>query len=203
MTEGNASPNWRGRNSSPMANQPGLLASAPQVVVRLLMASLSGALRRKHHPNRGHQDAYVEGQSPVLDIGEIEMHVEIERWTVARGDLPESGHPRFHVQASVVVKFVAANFVHRVRPRPHQAHLPAQHIPELRKFVEAVAADEPTETGDSGVIFELEDGAFPLIAVAQSLLQLVGSSGHGAELVAEKAASLGAGAFRRIESRSG
>jgi len=131
------------------------------------------------------------------------MHVEIERWTVARGDLPESGHPRFHVQAPVVVKFVAANFVHRVRPRPHQAHLPAQHIPELREFVEAVAADEPAETGDPGVIPKFEDWAFSLIAVAQSLLQLVGSSGHGAELVAEKAASLGACAFRRIEGRSG
>src|SRR6266446_3775860 len=203
MTEGNASPNWRGRNSSPMANQPGLLAPAPQVVARLLMASLSGALRRKEHPNRGHQDAYVEGQSPVLDIGEIEMHVEIERWTVARGDLPESGHPRLHVQAPVVVEFVAADFVHRVRPRPHQAHLPAQHIPELREFVEAVAADESAETGDPGVIPQLEDGAFPLIACAQSLLQLIGAGGHGAELVTEEAASLGAGAFRRVKGGSG
>ena len=94
----------------------------------------------------------IEAQVPVLDIGQIEMHIEIERCTLARADLPESGHAGLHVQAPVVVKLVAIDFIHRMRAWPNQAHLSTQHIPKLRKLVEAEAAKEMSEASDPGIV---------------------------------------------------
>src|SRR5713226_6663140 len=94
----------------------------------------SGSFRREQHANCAGEDAQVQAQAPVLDVGEIKVHVEFERRTVASGNLPETGDAGFHVKAPVVVKFVMADLVHRMRTLSNQTHLPAQHVPELREF---------------------------------------------------------------------
>src|SRR2546423_1158978 len=49
------------------------------------------------------------------------------------------------------MKFVMVDLVNRMRPRSNQAHFPAQHVPKLRQFVEAVAADNTADAMDGGV----------------------------------------------------
>src|SRR6266852_6778946 len=88
----------------------------------------SGSFRREQHPNCAGEDAQVQAQTPVLDVGEIKVQVEFERRTVASGNLPETGDARFHVKPPVVVKFVMADLVNRMRAGSNQAHLPAQHV---------------------------------------------------------------------------
>src|SRR5260370_8067909 len=74
-----------------------------------------GSFRREEHANCASEDTQVQAQAPILDVGEIEVHVDLERRTVASGNLPETGHAGFHVKAPVVVKFVMAGLVRRMR----------------------------------------------------------------------------------------
>src|SRR5437899_47414 len=100
------------------------------------------------------------------------------------------------------MKFVMVDLVDGMRPRSNQAHLPAQHVPELRQFVEAVAADNTADAGDSGVVVDLEGRAFSLVAIAQVFLEVCGVGHHGAKLVATEAAAFGAGALRGVDDRT-
>src|SRR5208337_1574268 len=163
----------------------------------------SGSFRCEQHVNRACEDAQVQKQAPVLDVGEIKVHVEFKRWTTARGNLPKTGDAGFYVKAPVVLQFVLADLGDGMRPRPDQAHLPVQHIPELRKFVEAVAAENMADASDSGIVVDFEDRALPLIAGAQILLQVFGVGHHGAKLVATEGAAFDPGAFGGINHRTG
>ena len=130
------------------------------------------------------------------------MHVEIERRAAARTNLPETRDARFHVKPAELVKFVMVDLIHRMGTRSNQAHLPVQYVPELRQFVEAVAADHTADSRDSGVIIEFEDRPLPLVVGAQFLLQVFGVGHHGAKLVATEAAAFGSGAFRGVDDRT-
>src|SRR5258708_24818789 len=163
----------------------------------------SGSFRREQDPNCACKDAQVQAQTPVFDVGKVKMHVEFERQTIPRRNLPETRDPGFNVKAPELVKFVMVDVVDRMRTRPNQAHLLAQHIPELRQLIEAVAADNSTDTGDSGVVVDLEDRALSLIAGTQVFLELCGVGDHGAKLVATEAAAFGACALRRVDDRTG
>ena len=62
-----------------------------------------------------------------------------DRATVAF-DLSEPGHPRPHPMALMIARSERREFIamrQRMRARPDQRHLTAQHVPELRKLVEA------------------------------------------------------------------
>src|SRR5208283_216563 len=155
----------------------------------------SGSFRREQHVNRACEDAQVQKQTPVLDVGEIKVHVEFERRTPARGNLPKTGDAGFYVKAPVVLKFVLADLGDGMRPRPNQAHLPAQHIPELREFVEAVAAEDVADASDSGVVVDFEDRALQLVAGAQIFLEVFGVGHHGAKLVAAERTAFDPGAL--------
>src|SRR5208282_3648512 len=163
----------------------------------------SDSFRHEQHANRAGEDTQVQEQTPVLDVSEIKVHVELERRTAARRNLPQTRDAGFHVKAPVVVKFVMIDFVDGMRPRSNQAHFSAQHVPELREFVEAIAADDTADAGDSGVVVNFENRAFSLVAVAQLFLQVFGVGHHGAKLIAAEAAPFGAGAFRGVDNRTG
>jgi len=81
-------------------------------------------------------------------------------------NLPQTRDPGFHVEAPELLKFVVVDLVDRMRPRSNQAHLSAQHVPELREFVETVAADDTADAGDPGVVIDFEYRSFSLVAEA-------------------------------------
>src|SRR5580692_11928215 len=206
--EGKASPKCRGRSSRPATCQSGLpslsrvRARARLGVLSVLMAR-SGSLRREQHANRAGENAQVQAQAPVLDVSEIEVHVEFERRTVARGNLPETRDARLHIQATELVKFVVIDLIDGMRPRSNQAHVSAQHVPELRKLIEAVATDDAPDARDSGVVVNLEDRTLPLVASAQVFLKVFRVRHHGAKLIAPEATALRSRAFRGVNDRAG
>ena len=70
-------------------------------------------------------------------------------------DLSPSGHPR----TNLVLNHIAGNFFFKLfhkkrplRPRPHQAHIPQQHIEKLRHLVDAGLSDKPSHRRHSGVM---------------------------------------------------
>src|ERR1700758_142853 len=141
-------------------------------------------------------------QAPVFDVSKVQMHVELERWTIACRDLPQAGYAWLHIKPPVMVKFVMVDLIDRVGPWSHQTHVPLDYIPELGEFVEAVSSDKLPNTSDSGVIINLENRTFSLIASAQFVLELFCVGSHRSKLVTVETSAFGTGSFRGVKNRS-
>ena len=71
--------------------------------------------------------------------------------------------------------------VGRHRPRPDEAHVTAEHVPELRQLVEARVAQETSEARDARVVLEQEPDRVRAL-FPELLSALVRIRDHGAEL---------------------
>src|SRR3981081_2040023 len=67
-------------------------------------------------------------------------------------------------------------------PRPDQAHVAEQHVPQLRQLVERATPEKASDTGDAGVAGDLEQPIARLIAVAQSVALMLRTVKHRPEL---------------------
>ena len=93
--------------------------------------------------------------------------------------------------------------VRRMRPRPYQTHIANQDTPELRQFVEAVTAEESSDTGDTRVVRDLEERAIALVERSQVILCGVSLRNHRPKLVTDEPASLSSHARRAVKRRTG
>src|SRR4051812_6806605 len=112
--------------------------------------------------DRGHRfwhDLEGEPPRPTGDVLEISFHPGIEIRTVTRADLPQAGNARLHREPAPMPDVVFGNFLWQWRARSDEAHLAAQHVPELRQLVEAGPAQEPARTRQARIIGHLEGAA--------------------------------------------
>src|SRR5262245_23389064 len=73
------------------------------------------------------------------------------------GDLPQSGDSRFGFQHTAAVPaLITCDLVSNRWPWADQRHLSLQHIPELRKLVQARSAEEIPEWRHARVVYDLE-----------------------------------------------
>ena len=102
------------------------------------------------------------------------------------------------------MRSIALDLVDRGGTRAHEAHLPLEHVPELRQLVEMPGAKLLAERGDPRIVLDLEDRPLHLVAAGQA-----GPSGrgglveHGAELVQPKQAAVEPDPPLREERRPG
>ena len=96
---------------------------------------------------------------------------------------------------------VASDDLDLFRPRPDEAHLAAEDVPELRQLVEAQPAEPPADPRPPGVVLELEDGLVELVEVDQLAEPLVGADDHRPELDHHERAALQAGPALAVEDR--
>src|SRR5207302_8897191 len=75
------------------------------------------------------------------------------------------------------------------RPGTNQAHLTAQHVPELGELVQADVPEETPYAGEPGVVLEVQPVRI-LAVLAQLLDPLLGVLAHGAELEQHEPAAL-------------
>ena len=75
----------------------------------------------------------------------------------AAADLPEAGQAGHDGQPAALPGSEAGHFADVQRPRPHQRHLPQEHVEQLRRFVEARLAQQAAQAGDPRVPAVLED----------------------------------------------
>ena len=86
------------------------------------------SIPKQHHQGRARQDLEIQARAPVVDVGQVHLHPFLEGDLVApRGGLPDAREPRLHRQAPALPGFVLRHLGRNRRPRPHQAHLAAQH----------------------------------------------------------------------------
>ena len=116
--------------------------------------------------NRLVQNLEVPPEGPGPYIFQIESQATFKRRIAARGNLPQSGKPWRYVQTLQIAEVVALEIIEWMRPRPDQAHFTAHYIPELRQFIQAIAAEKSSHTGNPGIVDHFEK--WPLAFVGGS-----------------------------------
>src|SRR6185437_6808660 len=125
-------------------------------------AGAGGALPRpflKQDDTDGrYQDQKIEEEAAVLHVIEIIRQLlprVLDRCPIGEVYLCPTGDPGLDVGAVTIKRDIARQFFDEVRPlraRTDEAHLTAQHVDELRQFVDPCRADESTHAGDSRVV---------------------------------------------------
>src|SRR5882757_8854585 len=101
-----------------------------------------------------------------MDILDIEVHGGLKGWIPPRCNLPQAGHSRNDVQPRQMLNCISGKIIQRMRPRPHEAHLTFQYVPQLRKFVQTVAPQKSSDSRDSRIIRDFEERSLSLISLS-------------------------------------
>ena len=113
--------------------------------------SLVDAFAAEHHPNGPGQDPQIERQRPVLDVPQVELDPLGPRQRRAAVDLRPPGDPRLDGEPATLALGVLLDLDRERRARADDRHLAADHVPQVRKLVERVAAQEVAEARDPRV----------------------------------------------------
>src|ERR1043166_792333 len=98
--------------------------------------ALTRAFTGQNRGDGAEEDLEVERRRPVVDVLQVELHPAVEVDVVAAADLPEAREPRLHRQPSSVPPVIRRDLLGDRRPRPDQAHVALQDVPELRDLIE-------------------------------------------------------------------
>ena len=157
----------------PLARTPlvsGLLRAYWRVVRAVLLV---GAAAGDHGRDRPDDDRDVEPDRPVLDVREVEPHEVVEVQAGAAGDLPQAGHPRENGVPGAVPLLEQLVVAERERTRADEAHLPLQHVHDLRDLVQREPPQHATDARHARVVPDLEQRALGLVRVLERGLELL------------------------------
>ncbi len=112
---------------------------------------------------RDREDVEVQHQRPVLDVVQVAIDAfadlgGIIDFTAPAIDLRPAGDARLDLVAGeisvddLVPELVARMGVHGMRARAHEREFAAQHVEELRQFVDGSLADEPSDPRDARIV---------------------------------------------------
>src|SRR5262249_31595446 len=147
----------------PMRNAPvsrSTSTTSSWVGMRCIMSSPSSmsAAAGEHPRNGSQQDLPVERERPVVDVLHVHLHPGIEVELVAAGYGPESGQTRAHTQPPPLPSLVVFDLAGDRGPRAHQRHIAAQHVPQLRPFVDRELPQPSAKPGPPWIAGNLERG---------------------------------------------
>ena len=114
------------------------------------LAALLGeeAAAQQDDGDRLQQDPQVAEQADVAHVLLVELDQLGAAQLVAAADRPQAGQAGAHAQRLRVAAGVALDDLPRLRPRPDQRHLAAQHVHELRQLVQRRRAQHPADRRD-------------------------------------------------------
>ncbi len=75
----------------------------------------------------------------------------IESRAVLAADLPKPGQARHGIKPPPLPRLVALVFVGDAGPRPHEAHLAAHHVDELRQFIQPGGAQQGAQRNQARI----------------------------------------------------
>lgn len=110
-------------------------------------------------------------ESNAVRVGEVGASVHLQG----------TGGTGTHAEAERLPQPVRNHFFGQAGPRANEAHIPAQHVPELGQFVDTPPAQDSPATGGPRVLHHLVKRERRLASIDFGSLK-VGSHPHGAEL---------------------
>src|SRR5262245_37347390 len=154
--------------------------------------ALMSAFARNYDEGGCQKELQVGPHRMVSGVAKIQTHHLVERGAAAACHLPKTGNTRFRLQhATTVPALITCDLVSNGWPWANQRHLSPQHIPELRKLVQARSAEKIPEWRHARVVYDLEHR--PLVGsihpacldIALDVLLMnpvIGVHAHGSEL---------------------
>ena len=147
----------------------------------------SGRDRQRENPQvaeDGHALDVVALDGEALGEGELATPVDLHR----------PGHPGLHREAAQVLGFVVLDDLELLGPRADEAHVPDEHVPQLRKLVKAPAAQSSTHTSYAGIAVQLEHWLRETVEGDEVVQLLLRVGDHRAKLEHPERAAARAGA---------
>src|SRR5262249_27976092 len=140
-------------------------STSPILIARLLSAHTAPspasprAAPEQHDLDGLQEDQRIEAQIAILDVEQIERQLLggiLDARAVRIAQLRPTGQPWFYTMPQCVIGDILAEFGDELRAfgtRSDEAHRAAQHIPQLRQFIEPQFADHAPDAGDALVVF--------------------------------------------------
>src|SRR5262249_61197813 len=147
-----------GTKASPSSRRRCVPANPPAPVTRTRSTSV-GAAAAEDGRDGLDQDRDVEPDRPVLEVEEVEPDEVVEAEVRAARDLPEAGHAGDDDVGLAVPGVEALVVAQRQRARADEAHLAAQHVPELRDLVEREPPQHGADRGHPRGLAKLDERA--------------------------------------------
>ncbi len=130
------------------------------------------------------QNFEIAKHAAAFDIFDVEPDLLVEGELGAASDLPEAGQAGGNLQTASIFVGVKLDFARQGRPGADEGHIALEDIDQLGQLVEAGAAEDAAEGGDSRVALHFEGaGVDVLVELGELVLEAVGVADHGAELV--------------------
>src|SRR5450759_3364712 len=117
----------------------------------------------------------VHEQVLMIQVNQVVLELALRRGGVAATDLSEARHARLHAVALAVPRYLLQVPFHEeraLRARPHEAHLAAQDVDQLRELVDAVLPHEAAQRRDPRVVVAGEHGTGQLLGVLDHAAEL-------------------------------
>src|SRR3984893_6094508 len=116
----------------------------------------------ENDPNGSDEDDHVKPGGLFAGVDRIETYTPVIVEIISTADLPQPGYARRALVIGSDPAAIALDFLGKDRPRSDQAHVALQYIEQLRKLVQARAAQKRTEPGHTRVVCQLA-GIFPFL----------------------------------------
>src|SRR5208283_2412700 len=146
------------------------LRCAPHELRHRGMTRLADAISPHQSQHREVQDFGIEPEALMIHVPNVQLELLLPGEVVSSVHLRPSSDARLHLVATALESRVSGQVFGKQRSRADQAHIPLEHVPELRQFIEAGAAKEFSQRGQ------------PLL-VGQQFPILVAGFDHRAELI--------------------
>lgn len=116
----------------------------------------------------------------MVYIVDVEISVIMHGSVTATRNLPPAGQPGSNGVTRVLPRSVRRDDFGQFGPGADEAHIAANHVPELGQLVDASAAEELTWPGDPWIVWNLVAPAPVLVSEPDKLRG--GRRGHGPQL---------------------
>src|SRR5580698_3135019 len=116
------------------------------------MPVVTDASVQNQRPKSHRQDANIQPQTPVFHIPGVELQSLIPAEGVTAHYLSPACQTWQYLMSAALLRCVTRQVLEQQRPGPDQAHITSEHIPELRKFIEAGASQELPDASKSLLI---------------------------------------------------
>jgi hypothetical protein len=153
------------------------------------------------------EDEEVTEEGPGFDVLAIDRYALGVGQGAAAGDLPEAGESGLYAAVAGESIAVLFYFGGDDRAGAYKAHLAGENVPHLGELIEAVAAEEGADRGNTGVVAELVSlvplGAGLGVALEVELKDFRGVVAHGSELPHGEELAVAADAAVRVKDWAG
>ena len=111
-----------------------------------------------HHQcrNRLGNDFYIEQKTHLLRILDVQIDHLVECSAVFPTYLPQTSEARHCIRTPFLPCLIHFKFVRNTRARSDQAHLPFDHVDQLRKFIKPGCTDNFPERNDARIISRIK-----------------------------------------------